>query len=324
MGAYEEFRRLGALGEEGAELLYRTVRAVARIHRFPPPSGGSGWTTDDIRIVAHEFIAEKAERRLADLFIAAVDEESLRHRLGAAVRNHLRDGARRTEIGRLIKRLNEVFGSAPAFRRVAGAGGGVAWWSLVDGREEPTDRPFTALVGAAAEVRDVTVPRWSDAAHRRAPHADRESLMELGRKILEAAGGSVSVAEIARAMAARLGLGPSPTGIDVDVPDQPEPYGGVPDDADHTLDAMVAEAIFGRLSERERLVVAHWDDPVRELATRIGLGKSQAAASRQRVVDLLRVELSDLGEPDGVVRELVTKAQGWAGDRTQYDDGTYS
>src|SRR5947209_18723055 len=99
MNAYAEFQQAGRFGPEGAKLLYATVAAVARIHGYPSPSGRAAWTKDDVQAVAHDFLTSKnAERRLTQLFISAVDEESFARLLGTAVLHHLRSEARRTTL----------------------------------------------------------------------------------------------------------------------------------------------------------------------------------------------------------------------------------
>ena len=110
MGALEEFRESGKLGPEGVKLLYETVAAVARFGRFPPPYRYASWESDSVAEVAHDFISgERSLERLAHLYVLATDERSLELLLQEAVRNFLRSQARRTERGRLIRRLQDVF-----------------------------------------------------------------------------------------------------------------------------------------------------------------------------------------------------------------------
>jgi hypothetical protein len=317
MGAYEEFARSGRLGEEGARLLYATVAAVVRVHGYPPPHGHSTWGPDAVEAVAHDFLTSpNAERRLGQLFISAVDGASFARLLGTAVLNHLRSEARRTMIGRLIRRLNDVLAGSPEFRRTLGSGGGEAWWTLAEGIDDAGVSDPGRLLQAAAEVREVQVPRWSDAARRQPPDADRESLTRLARRVLEVAGGALPVSELARAIAPRLGLGPLPLAADIDVHDLADTVAASENGIQGALDAIRAEELFASLTERERLVLAYSDEPVREFAPKIGLAKSQAATARQRLVEFLRVRLAEDPDPDGVVRLLVERARSWGESRT--------
>jgi hypothetical protein len=317
MGAYDEFRRTGRLGDQGARLLYATVASIARLHRYPPPAGHISWTADAVEEVAHDFLTSKsADRRLTHLYLGAVDEESFKRLLGAAVLNHFRSVARRTALGRLIRRLNDVLAGSDEFRRTTGVGANAAWWTLAEGLDAPSACPTELLTAAAAHVRDVRVPRWSEMAARRPPDADRDSLVRLARRVLDAAGGAVAVGELARAIAPRLGLGPVPLVVDTDVQDLAETLPVSGDRMQGALDALRADELFASLSERERLVVAYWEEPVRDFAPRIGLGKSQASAARQRVVEILRVYLTSDDSPDDVVRLLVARAKRWAEGRT--------
>ncbi len=321
MGAYEEFRQTGRLGPECAQLLYATVGAVARLHGYPPPSGQASWTAEDVQSVAHDFLTSTAaERRLTQLFISAVDEPSFARLLGTAVLNQLRNDARRTMLGRLIRRLNDVMGDSSDFRAIHRPG--ETWWTLAEGVDDPAAASGNALVEAAAEVRDVKVPRWRETARRQPPRADRESINRLARRVLEVAGGSLAVSELARAIAPRLGLGPVPLVTEIDVPDLADTFIAEGDLTERAVDEVRADELFDGLTERERLVLAYWEETVREFAPRLGLGKSQAAEARQRVVDLLKTSLTDEDSPDGVVRALVVRAKLWAEGRTGGQDGT--
>jgi len=116
MTPLEELRSDGHLGPAGARLLYRIVRAVVVGHGFPPPRDRRRWTAEAVAETAHEFLADgRTPKRLAHLLVHAVDDDSFDRLLHRMVLNFLRDGGRRTEIGRLMLRLRDVLGCHDEF-----------------------------------------------------------------------------------------------------------------------------------------------------------------------------------------------------------------
>ena len=307
MTPLEELLADGTLGPAGAEALYRTVRAVAVARGFPPPNDRTRWDADAIREVAHDFLADpRTPKRLAHLAVHSVDDDGFDRLLHRIVLNFLRDGGRRTEIGRLMLRLRDVLGAADEF-----VAEDVDRWRLESHPARPSTVPPAALVQAAAEERDVAVPRWSSNARRKAPVADAASLTRLCRRVLATANGTLPLDELARAIAPRLGIRPTPIAAPTDDRDPLETV-AAPQHADDSLDGMRANEIFAGLGRRERLILAHPAAPVRELREVIGLGPSQAAAAKGRLKAVLAAELEDDDRYETVFFHLVDRAKAWA------------
>jgi hypothetical protein len=310
MTPLEELLAGGRLGREGARALYRTVRAVAIAHGFPPPGGRSGWDADAVAEVAHDFLAdERTPRRLTHLAVHAVDGESFDRILHRMVLNFLRDDGRRTEIGRLMLRLRDVLGDSEEF--VAEAGDR---WRLASQPAQPSSIPPAVLVRAASAETDVTVPRWSAQTRRRPPAADAASLARLCRRALEAAAGTLPLDQLAQSIAPRLGLTLLPLAQPVDDRDPLERV-AAPQHTDAVVDSMRAAEIFAILSQRERLLLAATGTPVRELRAVIGVGPSQAAELQGRLRELLASELRDDENYETVFFHVVDQARAWATDR---------
>jgi hypothetical protein len=164
MSPLEELRTDGRLGPEGARLLYRIVRTVVVGHGFPPPGDRAAWNGEAVAETAHEFLADdRTPKRLAHLLVHAVDDDSFTRILHRMVLNFLRDGGRRTEIGRLMLRLRDVLDRGDEF--VAEVGDR---WRLEKQPATPSTVGPAVLVEAAATERHVDVPRWSAQARRRA------------------------------------------------------------------------------------------------------------------------------------------------------------
>ncbi|MFG3301448.1 hypothetical protein [Micromonospora chersina] len=290
MSAWEELQRDGVFGTEATAELYRCVRAVARAGNFPPPTGYHQWTLDAIEETAHEVFADaKGPQRLVELAVKAYDDTSFRRLLEQVVRNFLRDRARATTKGRLIRRLREVLDGDPRFRSVPdgqpGAGRNI---ELADGTTPGVwNGRMTDLVTAAYKVTDVTIVRWRPDARRESPVADADSLANVCEATLRAAGASLALADLADVVAARFAVGPTPVVTPVDDIDPWLP--GV-----DTIEVVQAEAeiragadrLLAQLTKREQLVLAYLDQPVRQIADRTGLGKSVAAQVAARVKEI--------------------------------------
>jgi hypothetical protein len=317
MTPLEELLDDGRLGREGANLLYRVVRAVVIAHGFPPPERRSAWDADAVAEVAHDFLADaRTPRRLTHLAVHAVDDDSFARILHRMVLNFLRDDGRRTEIGRLMLRLRDVLGRIDEF--VAAPGDR---WRLASQPSEPTGVSPAVLVRAASAEAAVTVPRWSAQTRRRPPAADAASLERLCRRVLTAAAGTVELDQLAQSIAPRLGLAPMPL---AQVVDDRDPLDSVaaPHHADAVLDSIRATEIFEILSQRERLLLATPGTPVRSLRSVIGVGPSQAAELQARLRAVLASELREDENYEAVFFHLIDRARAWAAaDRTSERPG---
>src|SRR6185437_6604842 len=113
-------------------LLRRTIRAVAIARNFPPPEGLGSWGDDAIASIVSEFMTDsQTPRRLLDLGSTCDSDEALKARLQGTVRNFLADLGRRTPMGKLVIRINDVLGRHEDFVRSQGR------WALVGGSVEP-------------------------------------------------------------------------------------------------------------------------------------------------------------------------------------------
>jgi hypothetical protein len=309
----EEVLATQRIGRAGAALLYRLVRVVAITRNFPPPPGFGQWDTSAVTETAHDFLdGERGRKRVIDIAIRSADEQGFERVLEQAVVNHLRDISRRTDMGRLVRRVTEVLAGEPAFAR-AGASPPGARWALKGGAAGPSDVPETTLIAALAPV-EVTIPEWSS-DRRSAPLADRGSFTRMLTVILTAANGSLTAADIARVIATRLDHARTPLSIELDVLET----AGTPPRLDPAVQAssmIRAAEIFRCLSEGDRIILACFDLPVRELGDVLALRKSQAALRRARLAARLHDELDDDEDPDDTIAELCLLCERWLQERT--------
>ncbi|MEV4511604.1 hypothetical protein AB0K00_21835 [Dactylosporangium sp. NPDC049525] len=315
MTAWEELQRDGVFGTEATVELYRCVRAVARASNFPPPDGHPSWTLDAIQETAHDVFADaRGPQRLVELAVKAHDDGSFRRLLEQVVRNFLRDRARATTKGRLIRRLREVLNDDPRFAVVpAGQPGAGQNIELADGTTPGVwNGRLNDLVTAAYKVTEVSIVRWRADARRESPVAEATSLAAVCEAVLRAAGASLTIGDLADVIAARFAVSPTPVITPVDDVDPWLPGVDTVDHAQTEAEVLAgAERLLAQLTPRERLVLAYLDEPVRRIADRTGLGKSAAAQIAARVREIAGHVLGAEAHRD----DMLSTAQGLAAPR---------
>ena len=307
MTALEELRA-GSIGEEVVSLLGRTIRAVAVARNFPPPNDLGRWGEEAVARTVSEFVADsQTPRRLLDLATVCATDQALRARLQGTVRNFLADLGRRTPLGKLVVRINEVLGRHEEFVRTHGH------WSLADGAVEPVAADVDRLAKVIGS-HQVSAPRWGHEARRAAPVADADTIVALCKALLGAAGGSLTPRTMAAAIGMRLGIGQAPVSLDAASLD-PGVLEGYPV-RDSTADAALRQSraveILVLLNDRERVALAWPEYTVRELAPVLGVGPSQAHIVRRRAVEMLREELADDPDGEAVAGRVLALARNWA------------
>lgn len=311
MTALEELRA-GHPHDAFAKLLYRQFAIVGMNYRFPPPQGHASWTRDAVMEAAHNYLTDNQNYpRLTELAAKASDDAGLERLLGVVVRNYLRAAGRRTVIGKLVRRLRGLLPDEPEFIIVPESTPGAGNIALKDGPTAPFTGHPSVLRDAARAVADVTVVRWGPNARREGPVADSPSLIALSRGVLRAAQGSLPFRDLADIIALRLGIDPRgvPGALPVeDVDDLTArdevtgaPAASTPQAAVESLGQsleieQVVRAVLAEFGDREKLVIAWLDLPVRGIANATGLAVSTAGAVSQRVRDKLRQRLLDMDE----------------------------
>ncbi|MGI8806458.1 MAG: hypothetical protein ACR2KK_01130 [Acidimicrobiales bacterium] len=298
----------GAVGDEFITVLQRTIRAVGVSRNFPPPEGFTQWDADAVHATASEFLTDgQTPRRLTDLALHCASDQALRARLQGTVRNFLADLGRRTPIGKLVVRINDVLGREPGFVRVEGR------WAREPGPVE-AGRDDPDGLSRAIRGHDVVVPAWGHDAHRSAPVADRTTVVSLCGVLLDAAGGSLTPRALARAIGHRLGLGQAPMSMDVSALDHPalSDAAGADRTGSDALRLLRAAEVLGQLNDRERLAVARPEYSVRQLAPVLGVSASQSHQVRLRAVTVIQSELVDDDDAEGIALLVMELSRAWA------------
>ena len=314
MSALAELKA-GSAGPGFVAELQRTIRAVGIARNFPPPDGFTRWDADAVRTAAAEFLSDaQTPRRLTDLALHCASDQAVHARLQGAVRNFLADLGRRTPIGKLVVRINDVLSHDAGFVRVHGR------WAIAGKPTTPGADDPDALSRAIRGV-TVMVPAWGHDAARTAPVADKATIVTLCRTLLETAGGSLTVRSLARAIGHRLGLGQAPLSLEVEALDPPSGgvaagAGAAPSDRTgaEALRLVRATEVLALLDDRERLAVAFPEYSVRELGPVLGAGPSQSHLIRRRAVEIIRAEVLDDDDGEAVALLVMELARIWADD----------
>jgi hypothetical protein len=306
------------IGPAGAALLYRLVRVVAVSRNFPPPPGFERWDHTAVTETAHDFLdGERGRRRVADIAIRSIDEITFARIMESAIVNHLREISRRTDMGKLVLRVTEVLTDEDDFQRVDIQ---PARWALTDGRTAPSAVPDTQFAAAIVDTQ-VTVPAWTS-ERRSAPLADRETFIRLLRAVLAAADGSLTAADLAQVIATRLDHRRTPISIELDVLESIAERAPSQDPAVQATTSIRAAQIFDQLDDRSRVLIALYEQPLRDLGDVLAVGKSQAGLLRQRLTAWLREELKDDTEAEETVAEIRRICEAWLEDRTAVPGAT--
>lgn len=301
MTALDELRAK-ELGDGFLSLLQRTLRAVAVARNFPPPEGHATWTSEAVNDAASDFLSSpQTPRRLSDLALRCRTDSALRGQLQQAVQNHYADGGRRTPVGRLVLRINEVLSDDEEFVRVGRR------WTYRGARKGSGDVDQDKLVASLGSVEIVVPTAWT--GKRAGPDIDAPSVVRAAEAVIAEVGGPVRTADIARAVARRLGLGAAPLSIEATAYDPPssaseEPGSGV---------AVVerADEVLGLLNDHERVAVGI-RVPVARLGLMLGVSGSKAALIRNRAISILKDELADEEDGQAVADVVLDRTRVWA------------
>lgn len=214
--------------------------------------------------------------------------------------------------------LETVLGSSDAFEAVPAGEEGAGRWRLTGQPVGPWSGSVGRLIEAAHAVPNVKVPKWSSET-RRAPVADRASIVAVIHAVLTATAGSMEIAQLVEVFAARFPVVldpvvvPLPTDaeaeIAADAKSSPEEIVLVSEDE---LDAASAAIeIVGMLSPQERQMVPHLEHPG-EIQTLLGCGRSQAYHHAGRLKEKLRQIVGDSDDVRSVGVEVIRLCGGAA------------
>ena len=307
MSALTELQR-GQAGEAFVALVSRTIHAVAIARNFPPPEGHERWDTDAVAATAAEFfVSPQTSRRLVDLGIRCATEDGLRRLLQTTIRNFLADLGRRTDIGRLVLRINEVLGDVPDFERNGDS------WILSEMKGEGAVVDLEDLVAVASAV-EVTAPTaWRKSSRRKSPDVDRDSVVRLARVLLTHVGGPLQPSVMARVVARRLGIEQTALTVDATAFDPPCNDRFTSDTtADDAVATVRAREVFDLLNDSEKVAVGFAELSASTLGDLLRMSRSTAALVRARAVAVIRAELCGEDRGQQTAEVVMSMAREWA------------
>lgn len=306
--ALEELQATGGLAGEACVVLLRSLAAqVTRTNSFPPPEGYGHWDGNAIDdLLADMFRRDGAGAAFVlNCYLKATDGRSLERLLLAAIRNYLIDCAKRTERGKLRRRMENLMGADPRFVRVPARQGGVPRWALDGGPVEPWQGDVAALEAAAASVRGVVITQWNVSGPT--PQGTQDALLTVAYAVLLHADGAVRDEDLARVAEGRFALLAPPrfTSLDADdsLIDPPSPLSDGPE-AQVVTGSRAAE-IWATLSQAERSMMPHLGKSEAEIALVLDIGPRRAGALAIALAERLRLATTDDEEREDIVIELV-------------------
>lgn len=294
------------------------MREEAR--RFPSLAPAGGWCQDHLDDLTSDFLADRIGPVTTMLVAQAGDDASVGKLLRRSIRHWLIDRVRKTSVGALRRRLEEVLAGDDAFEQVPAGTEGAGRWRLAGSGAPPWSGRIADLVEAARAVPRVKIPQWSSSA-RRSPVADKASIVAVARAALQAAGGSLEIAELTSVFAARFPAALDPVIVPLlddrdlvarDVNPTPEERQVAAED--ELESGVTAAEIVDMLSPAERQLVPHLDDQ-ENIQAILGCGRSQAYYHARRLKAKLAQLLGETGDMRAVALEVIRLCSDNASDR---------
>lgn len=264
--------------------------------------GDGSLSPDDADELVSEFFAHnKWEIALQ----VSVDDDGLRAYVYTMLNNARIDKWRKTERGRLRRRVDKLLRDGDFIESPHG------FWRRVGDPDTTYDGPDLLLEQVLWPI-NVPLVAWSQNAKRIGPHADGRSFLELLNAIFEACQGAIHIERIVGLIANKVGLQSVSYAELIDMVDPslgPEDIAIAAED-DEEIQKLGGE-IWDQLAPLERRVIPMLDASARAVAEALGIGKTKANQTQQRAKEKLRVLLFDSSDSirGAVVQYLVITSQ---------------
>jgi hypothetical protein len=312
MAAFDELRRDGAVGPATVALLRDLGAQVTRTASFPPPPGHTTWSDPAVDELLADMLLQPGEG--AAFVIACLakadDQVSLERLLLKSIRHYLIDEAKKTERGKLRRRLEGLLGKDPRFMRVPAAEAGFACWTLRDSPEGLWQGDVEELEEAAWQLRGVAITRWNTAGPT--PTGTKHALLQVAETVLTHAGGCVRDEDLARFVQQRFVL----LAQDDDLPlphseDDGDTATATEDDAPWLLEASEerAQELYASLSTTERSAVPLLGCTDVEMAAALGVGRRKSKTIAESLTEKLRIATIDDEDREAVLTTLLRLCQ---------------
>lgn len=316
ISAFGELHAQRHFGTECLSLISQLV--CEEVRRFPVLAPMGGWQGAGLEDLCHEFLVDRIQAVTTMLLAQAADEASMGRLLRKSIRYWLIDQARKTAVGALRRSVEKVLATEDAFEEVPAGEVGGGRWRLAGTAALPWSGKTEELIDAARAVPNVRIPKWSSTT-RRGPVADRRSIVAVVGAVLDAAEGSVEVAQLVEVFVARFpvvldpAMGPLPDDSDSSIAFD---EGLTPEEqliaAEDEVDAAVmATELVEMLAPWERMIVPHLNNPP-EIKTVLDCGRSQAYQHARRLKEKLKQLVGDGDDVRAVGLEVIELCGGAA------------
>ncbi|UWD79258.1 hypothetical protein [Curtobacterium flaccumfaciens] len=309
--AHEELAD-GSAGPATVALLVRLTRQVGNAKTFPPPSGYAAWTEEAATEWVSALFAARGPEFLLTCFVKATDDASLERLLLTTITNALIDEAKKTDVGKMRRRLGTLLSADPRFAAAPRAYAGETAWRHASVDDRTWDGGIDELV---ALLRVATVAPILDLNHGgRTPRAVRDSITDASATALKSTDAAVRAQLLARGILLRFELTePQVVALLAD-------HDELADDAGSFDVEVDAEELFQRLDDRSRRVVVLLGDND-AIAAELG---AEAAEVTDGVIFMLGARLGQSAGRDLVLRRLQELCAGGSMVITSSDQGMHS
>lgn len=296
--AYAELHQLGQFGERGLRLLFTLMKEETQ--RFPVLRPASGWDEDSIWECVQEFFADKGAKVTAALLAQATDAASMGRYLRKSLRYWLVSKARETDVGAIRRKVEDLLAARSEFAKVPDGKPGAGRWTLAGGPTTPYAGELRPLVQVAYAVPGVQAVAWT--GKRRAPLASDEALVDILTAVLDAACGSLEVAQLTHVFVQRF-----PAAVDLaDASIDETTFNQVTDFAEDRPDnalaiSETAHEVYEQLSPSQRALLPHLHEKVEDQMQVLEIGRSQT----YQAVSKLKATLAEL-IPNDSLRDEIT------------------
>ena len=283
--AFSELCELGHFGRDGLRLLTELVRQ--EVQRFPVLRPRAGWTREAVLETVHSFFAEKGKAVTAAVLAQATDVELMSRILRRSVRNYLISEARKTPVGAVRRKIEELLAAGEEFAQVPSGQPGAGRWYLAGSVVTPWAGDLGPLVEAAFAVPGVRAVRWSGS--RRAPMASDRALSEVLQAVLKVALGSMEAAQLTAVFVRRFPVAVEQADATLD--DERYDLAVAPLEDRPDIVAEVSDGardVYEQMSASQRALLPHLDKPVKDHMEILGVGRTQAYEVAARLKALMR------------------------------------
>lgn len=287
-------------GHPGRSTFELVISAGARVvGAFPPPDGYGGWSRDAIAEEVNALFVAKPHVLTMALEAGVADDDALEAYVMAAIKHHLIDQAKGTDVGKLRRRFVNVLAEDPRFVHSTMAG---ETWVLAEFDGAVRSGELRALHAAAARVRGVFIERLNKAGPTPGPVAD--ALRTVTAAVLAEARGAVTAQDLARVVFDRFFPAGEPT-VYLDAPRSEQIADTAPGPEAKTLANAAARALFTTLGEKEKALLPHLGKAPEERAGLLeDTGPHETEALAAAVAAKIRAAVQDDTDADDVVLAL--------------------